>query len=65
MSLKNEAQSALQSTKSFYKEYVSGMTRERLGKELYEDTDRLKQLYQEAIGEEEEKAKGRQLPRAH
>lgn len=62
MSLKNEAQSALQSTKSFYKEYVSGMTRERLGKELYEDTDRLKQLYQEAIGEEEERAKGRQLP---
>ncbi|MDR8390164.1 serine/threonine-protein phosphatase [Aliifodinibius sp. S!AR15-10] len=62
MGLKNEAQSALQSTKSFYREYVSGMTRERLGKEFYEDTDRLKQLYQEAIGEEEEKEKGRQLP---
>lgn len=49
MGLKNEAQSAFQNTKSFYKEYVSGMTRERLGQEFYEDTDRLKQLYSEAI----------------
>lgn len=56
MSLKNEARSAFQNTKSFYKEYVSGMTRERLGKEFYEDTDRLKQLYREAIGEDIEKS---------
>jgi len=62
MGLKNEAQSAIQHTKSFYKEYVSGMTRERLGKEFYEDTDRLKQLYRDAIGEDIEKAKGRKLP---
>ncbi|MFH5833627.1 PP2C family protein-serine/threonine phosphatase [Halalkalibaculum sp. DA3122] len=62
MGLKNEAQSALQSTKSFYREYVSGMTRERLGKELYEDTDRLKQLYHEAIGQEEEQEQGAALP---
>jgi hypothetical protein len=52
MGLKNEAQSAFQNTKSFYKEYVSGMTRERMGKEFYKDTDRLKQLYAEAVGED-------------
>lgn len=57
MGLKNEAQSAFQNTKSFYKEYVSGMTRERMGKEFYKDTDRLKQLYEEAIGEDLEKSK--------
>jgi serine phosphatase RsbU (regulator of sigma subunit) len=51
MGLKNEAQSAFQNTKSVYKEYISGMTRERIGKEFYKDTDRLKQLYEEAIGE--------------
>ena len=62
MGLKNEAQSAFQNTKSFYKEYVSGMTRERMGKEFYKDTDRLKQLYNEAVGEDIEKAKGRELP---
>lgn len=62
MGLKNEAQSAIQNTKSFYKEYVSGMTRERLGKEFYEDTDRLKQLYHDAIGEDLQRAKEKQLP---
>lgn len=62
MSLKNEAQSAFQNTKSFYKEYVSGMTKERLGKEFYEDTDRLKQLYQEAINEDIEKAEEHEIP---
>ncbi len=62
MSLKNEAQSALHDTKSFYREYVSGMSRERFGREIYEDTDRLKQLYEEAIGADIERRKGRQLP---
>lgn len=63
MGLKNEAQSAFQNTKSFYKEYVSGMTRERIGKEFYKDTDRLKQLYAEAVGEEDvEQARDRELP---
>lgn len=52
MGLKNEAQSAYQNTKSVYKEYISGMTRERIGKEFYKDTDRLKQLYEEAVGEQ-------------
>lgn len=62
MGLKNEAQSAFQNTKSFYKEYVSGMTRERMGKEFYKDTDRLKQLYAEAVGEEVDQTEGRELP---
>lgn len=55
MGLKNEAQSAFQNTKSFYKEYVSGMTRKRIGKEFYKDTDRLKQLYSEAVNEDIER----------
>ncbi|MDZ7714755.1 MAG: PP2C family protein-serine/threonine phosphatase [Balneolaceae bacterium] len=62
MGLKNEAQSALQNTKSLYKEYVSGMTKERLGKEFYKDTDRLKQLYKDAIGEDMERAEGQEIP---
>jgi len=62
MGLKNEARSAFQNTKSFYKEYISGMTRERIGKEFYKDTDRLKQLYEEAIGEDLEKPKGKGMP---
>lgn len=52
MGLKNEARSAFQNTKSVYKEYISGMTRERIGKEFYKDTDRLKQLYEEALAED-------------
>ena len=62
MGLKNEAQSAIQNTKTFYKEYVSGMTRERMGKEFYKDTDRLKQLYAEAINEDMERRKDSQVP---
>ncbi|WP_138429388.1 PP2C family protein-serine/threonine phosphatase [Fodinibius saliphilus] len=62
MGLKNEAQSAFQNTKSFYKEYVSGMTRERIGKEFYNDTDRLKQLYSEAINEDLEQRVDSKVP---
>lgn len=62
MSLKNEAQSALQNTKTAYKEYISGMTKDRLGKEFYKDTDRLKQLYYDAIGQGEDGADHRDLP---
>lgn len=62
MSLKNEAQSALQNTKTAYKEYISGMTKDRLGKEFYKDTDRLKQLYYDAIGQGEDDAAQLDLP---
>ena len=62
MSLKNEAQSAFEDTKNVYREYVSGMSRKRLGKEFYKDTDRLKQLYQEAISEEGQPRPNHELP---
>ena len=51
MSLKNEARSAFEDTKDVYREYISGMSRKRIGKEFYKDTDRLKRLYEEAISE--------------
>ncbi len=60
MSLKNEAQSGY-GTKKFYKEYVSGMSRDRISKELTADTDRLKLLYKEAV-EDIERSQGAQLP---
>lgn len=65
MGLKNEAQTAFQSTRSFYKEYVSGMTRERLGKEFQSDTNRLRQLYREALGETEVDKKEQEEMPAH
>jgi serine phosphatase RsbU (regulator of sigma subunit) len=52
MSLKNEANQAFQSTRSLYKEYTSGMTREQLGREFHADSSRLKELYREAIGDD-------------
>lgn len=61
MSLKNEAQTALQSTKSFYKEYVTGMNRRRFNKDFRSDSERLKQLYKEAV-EDIEREQGRRLP---
>ncbi|MEX0609924.1 MAG: PP2C family protein-serine/threonine phosphatase [Balneolaceae bacterium] len=60
MSLKNEAQSGY-GTKKFYKEYVSGMSRERFSKELTADTDRLKLVYKEAV-EDIERQQGEHLP---
>lgn len=60
MSLKNEAQDNF-GTKKFYQEYVSGMSRDRMSKELSADTDRLKLLYKEAV-EDIERQQGAQLP---
>lgn len=62
MSLKNEAQSAFQSTKSFYREYIQGMNRERVGRELQADSERLKQLYDEAISSGKDHEKRRHVP---
>lgn len=62
MSLKNEAPSAFESTKKFYREYVSDMTRERLGQDFSADTDRLKQLYRKAVGEEDYSGKKIDIP---
>lgn len=55
--MKNETRSTMVSTKDFAKEYLSGMTPERLGAELNADKNRLRLLYEEAVGEE-----GRDLP---
>jgi serine phosphatase RsbU (regulator of sigma subunit) len=60
LGLKNEAQSGY-GTKRFYKEYVSGMSRERFSKELTADTERLKLVYKEAV-EDIERQQGEQLP---
>lgn len=60
MGLKNEAQAGY-GTKKFYQEYVSGMSRERFSKELTADTERLKEVYQEAV-EDIERQQGQQLP---
>lgn len=50
MSLKNETRQAY-GTKSFYQEYMSGMNSQQLGKELHADSNKLKNLYQDAIEE--------------
>ncbi|SMO86085.1 PP2C family protein-serine/threonine phosphatase [Gracilimonas mengyeensis] len=60
MGLKNEAQAGY-GTKKFYQEYVSGMSRERFSKELTADTERLKEVYKEAV-EDIERQQGQQLP---
>jgi len=60
LSLKNEAQSGY-GTKKFYQDYVSGMSRERISKELNADTERLKLLYKEAV-EDIERQQGHTLP---
>lgn len=60
MGLKNEAQTGF-GTKKFYKEYVSGMSRERFSKELSADTERLKLVYKEAV-EDIERQQGEHLP---
>lgn len=62
MGLKNEAQSALNDTKTYYKEYVSGMTKERIGREFYKDTDRLKQLYKDAVEKDIKPEEAQNLP---
>ncbi|MEX0904785.1 MAG: PP2C family protein-serine/threonine phosphatase [Balneolaceae bacterium] len=50
MRLKNETKSSY-NTKTFYKEYVTGMNSRQLGKEFQSDSERLKQLYFEAVKE--------------
>lgn len=50
MGLKNEASTGYD-TKTFYKEYVSGMNSKQLGKEFQSDSERLKKLYDDALKE--------------
>ncbi|NBB77240.1 MAG: SpoIIE family protein phosphatase [Bacteroidetes bacterium] len=51
MGLKNETRSSY-STKAFYEEYVTGMNTKQLGKEFQSDSERLKQLYNDALKEQ-------------
>lgn len=60
--MKNEAKSAFKETKEAYREYVSGMSRKRMGQELHEDTTRLKRLYAEAITEDGQAKPDYKLP---
>ncbi|CAN5144473.1 hypothetical protein BH23BAC3_BH23BAC3_11170 [soil metagenome] len=50
MGLKNEAKTGYD-TKTFYKEYVSGMNSRQLGREFQSDSERLKKLYDDALKE--------------
>lgn len=50
MGLKNEAKSNY-NTKTFYREYVSGMNSRQLGKEFQSDSERLKKLYYDVLKE--------------
>jgi serine phosphatase RsbU (regulator of sigma subunit) len=50
MGLKNETKSSYD-TKTFYREYVSGMNSRTLGKEFQSDSERLKKLYSDALKE--------------
>jgi hypothetical protein len=50
MGLKNEARSPY-NTKTFYREYVSGMNSRQLGKEFQSDSERLTKLYYDALKE--------------
>lgn len=56
MGLKNEAQSAIKDTKHFYREYVSGMSRESIGRDIQADSERIKQLYYEAVESQKKNA---------
>jgi len=50
MGLKNEAK-PVYDTKTFYKEYVTGMNSHQLGREFQSDSERLKKLYDDALKE--------------
>lgn len=62
MSLKNESKETLESTKSFYREYTDDMTRERFSREFHADTDRLMELYKDAIGSDVDEITGEPIP---
>ncbi|KPQ00792.1 MAG: sigma-B regulation protein RsbU (phosphoserine phosphatase) [Bacteroidetes bacterium HLUCCA01] len=50
MSLNNEARQAYNQTRSLYRDYTHDMNRETLGRDFHADSNRLKELYREAIG---------------
>lgn len=61
MGLKNETKSAYD-TKTFYREYVSGMNSRQLGKEFQSDSERLKQLYSDTLKETNPSVPAHKIP---
>ncbi len=61
MGLKNEAKSQY-STKAFYREYVSGMNSRQLGREFQSDSERLKELYYDALRETNPELPAEKIP---
>ncbi len=61
MALKNETKSSY-NTKSFYEEYVTGMNSRQLGREFQSDSERLKQLYFDAVKEVNPGTPAEQIP---
>lgn len=61
MGLKNETQPGF-STKAFYEEYVAGMNSRQLGKEFQSDSERLKQLYFDAVRQANPDTPAEQIP---
>ena len=60
MGLKNETRPY--DTKTFYKEYVSGMNSKQLGKEFQSDSERLKKLYYDAVKEANPNLPAKSIP---
>lgn len=61
MGLKNEAKTGYD-TKTFYKEYVSGMNSRQLGREFQSDSERLKKLYDDALKENNPAVRPEDIP---
>lgn len=61
MGLKNEANTGYD-TKTFYKEYVSGMNSRQLGREFQSDSERLKKLYDDALKENNPAVRPENIP---
>lgn len=61
MGLKNEAKTGYD-TKTFYKEYVSGMNSRQLGREFQSDSERLKKLYDDALKENNPAVRPENIP---
>jgi len=61
MSLKNETKTPLSQTKSFYREYTSGMTRQQFERDFQTDTKRLQALYKEALGDTTDAETGKEV----
>lgn len=62
MSLPNETRQSFGKTRSFYREYTRDMTAERIGKEFQDDSQRLLELYYDAVGIRKNKSEQEENP---